>query len=1040
MHQEEETGAYVLGLDVGTNSVGWAVLGLSSQGQPDSIIACGSRVFEAGVDGTSEQIAAGKDSPRGVARRLARLQRRQTLRRARRRRKIFRLLMTHGLLPRIDRTSPAGIHACIEKLDSELRPNWLKPGDHRGQLVFPYLLRAAAASRALPPHELGRALYHLAHRRGFLSNRKSRAKEDEEGKVKQGISELRAAMTAAGARTLGGYFATLEPRNGRIRSRYTDRSMYLEEFDAIQRANPQVSQDAWAALHKAFFFQRKLKSAKHLIGKCSCLPRQRRASMWHPVYQRFRLLEQVNNIRVADLATGEDRRLTDEERVALVSALGRQESMTAGGVKKLLKLRGCELSIEHIGSGKLIGDRTAAAMRKVFGDRWATMDEAQRMQALLDVHSYESADALKRRGVKYWKLDPEQAGAMADASLEPGYASLSVRAMTQLLPHLERGFNSREALDISFPHRFKAGSAANRLPPVRTALGDLRNPTVNRSLTELRRVVNRIIDKWGKPKLVRVELGRDLKRGRTEREKLSKDNREQEKRREAAAASIMAEAGVQAPRRSDIEKMLLAEECGMTCPYTGRRFGMADLFGNTPTVDVEHIIPYSRSLDDSFSNKTLCFVEENRNVKRQRTPHEAYSTDNARWDQILDRVRGFRGRHSRAKLERFLMANIGDDLLDDFTSRQLNDTRYASRLAGQFVGQLFGGSVDSDSVRRVQVSTGTVTARLRQAWRMGLALHDDGKKNRADHRHHALDAIAVALASPALVKRMADAAVRGAAAGRDGKLLQFSEPWPQFLEHVKAAIEPIIVSHRVDRKLAGPLHEETLYSRPLQAADQTVYRVRKGIETIREADLEEITDPVLRNTIAAALRGEPAGKPFATPDSHPVARAPHAAVERVRRLRRVASRTPVLLETAHAKRWVAPGSNHHMAIYEVSDSKGERWQSEIVTRLEAHRRKHCQEPIVRKTREDGARLVFTLRSGDIIRVPSDNGTVVFHVIGSASGDTIETKPVHDARPAGEIRKAGKAGGRAVWSVAKLQKSGAVKVDVGVLGEITLNRE
>ncbi|MFZ4723625.1 MAG: type II CRISPR RNA-guided endonuclease Cas9 [Phycisphaerales bacterium] len=1030
----------MLGLDIGTNSVGWAVLGLSGQGQPDSIIACGSRVFEAGVDGTSDQIAVGKDAPRGVERRLARLQRRQTLRRARRRRKIFRLLMTNGLLPSIESTSPAAIHACIEQLDAALRTTWLQPGDHRGQLVFPYLLRAAAANKSLPLHELGRALYHLAHRRGFLSNRKTRAKEDDEGKVKQGISELRAAMKAAGAATLGAYFATLEPRNGRIRARYTDRSMYLEEFDAIQRANPQVAVEAWQALHKAFFFQRKLKSAKHLIGKCSCLPRQRRASMWHPVYQRFRLLEQVNNLRVHNPETREDRGLTDAERATLVDALGKQESMTAGGVKKLLKLRGCELSIEHVGSGKLIGDRTAAAMRRVFGDRWDSMSESDRMQVLLDVHSYEHADALKRRGASHWKLEPEQAAALADASLEPGYASLSVRAMSQLMPHLERGLNSREALDVAFPGRFSAGTAVDRLPPVRTAMGDLRNPTVNRSLTEVRRVVNRIIDKWGKPKLVRLELGRDLKRGRRERESLAKDNREQEKRRENAAAAIIAEAGVPAPRRSDIEKMLLAEECGMTCPYTGRRFGMADLFGKTPTVDVEHIIPYSRSLDDSFSNKTLCFVEENRNVKRQRTPHEAYSTDAARWEQMLDRVRRFKGRHARAKLERFEMSNVGEELLEEFTSRQLNDTRYASRLAGQFVGQLFGGSVDADSVRRVQVSTGTVTARLRQAWRMGLALHDDGKKNRADHRHHALDAIAVALSSPALVKRMADAAVRGAAAGRDGKLLQFSEPWPQFLEHVKAAIEPIIVSHRVDRRLAGPLHEDTLYSRPLQVAGKSVFRVRKGIESITASTLAELPDPVLRDTISNALKSEPSAKPFATPALHPVARSQGQTIERVRRLRVGASRTPVLLETAHATRWVAPGSNHHMAVYAVTDAKGTRWEAEVVTRLEAHRRKMRGEAIVRTIREDGAKLVFTLRSGDIIRVPAEDGAAVFHVIGSASGDTVETKPVHDARPAGEIRKVGKAGGRAVWSVTKLQRSGAVKVDIGVLGEVTLNRE
>lgn len=1037
MVKSKNPGGYVLGLDVGANSIGWAALSLSTDMQPDGIIACGSRVFDAGVDG---DIATGRDTPRGTARRLARLQRRQTLRRVRRRRKLFRALVQHGLLPATDAVNSASMHKAIEALDAELRTKWIPAGDHRSHLVFPYLLRAAAARERLAPHELGRALYHLGHRRGFLSNRKTKRKEEEEGAVKEGIHELREQMKSAGCATLGALFATLDPREHRIRKRYTDRSMYLEEFGAIRKANAWVPDAVWTELHKAIFFQRKLKSAKHLIGRCSCMPNKRRAPMWHPTLQQFRILEQLNNLRIIEGPASTARPLSPEQRNVLAALLQQQETMTAGGAKKALKLKGVELSIESVGSGKLIGDRTACAMRKAFGDRWDAMTDDQRMQALLDVHSYEQADALKRRGVKHWALSPEQAGVLGDTSLEPSYASLSVAAMQRLLPHMQEGLNSREAMDRVFPDRFKASEQADHLRRVDHVLGEIRNPAVMRSLTELRRVVNRAVTKWGRPALIRLELARDLKKGRQERERLAKDNRDQEKRRTAAVEQLLAETAVKQPRRSDIEKLLLADECGFTCPYTGRKFGMADLFGATPSVDIEHIIPYSRSLDDSFGNKTLCMVEENRNIKRQRTPHEAYATDAVRWEAILDRVQRFRGRHARFKFERFTMQHVGEELLEEFTERQLNDTRYASRLAAKFVGQLFGGVVDAEGSLRVQVSGGSVTARLRQSWRMGVALHDDGTKNRNDHRHHALDAIAIALASPAVVKRMSDAAVRGAAAGRDGKLLQFTEPWPQFLEHVKAAIDPIIVSHRVDRRLAGPLHEETLYSRPLMQGEAQVFRVRKGIETVRETALDEIADPTVRTVVATALKGEPAAKPFATPDRFPVARSAGGAAERVRRLRLEAARTPVEMKTPTASRWVAPGSNHHMAIYAVQTKKGVEWQAQIVTRLEAHRRKQMGEPIVRKQLDDGSPLVFTLRSGDIIRIPEADGSVAFHLVGAASKNSIETKLVHDARPAGEIRKAGIEGGRTYWSTSKLQRVSAQKIDIGVLGEVTLNRE
>ncbi|MFZ4723771.1 MAG: hypothetical protein ACOYMI_11555, partial [Phycisphaerales bacterium] len=146
------------------------------------------------------------------------------------------------------------------------------------------------------------------------------------------------------------------------------------------------------------------------------------------------------------------------------------------------------------------------------------------------------------------------------------------------------------------------------------------------------------------------------------------------------------------------------------------------------------------------------------------------------------------------------------------------------------------------------------------------------------------------------------------------------------------------------------------------------------------------------------------------------------------------------MKTRTGSRWVAPGSNHHMAIYAVQTKKGVEWRAQIVTRLEAHRRKQMGEPIVRKQLDDGSPLVFTLRSRDIIRFPEADGAVAFHVVGSTSGDTIETRQVQDARPVGEIQRAGKAGGRAVWSTSKLQRVGAQKVDIGVLGEVTLNRE
>jgi CRISPR-associated endonuclease Csn1 len=257
--------------------------------------------------------------------------------------------------------------------------------------------------------------------------------------------------------------------------------MYLEEFNAIQAANPGLPESAWQEIHRTIFFQRKLKSAKHLIGRCSCIPQKRRAPMWHPLFQRYRVLEQVNNIRVHESGAPRDRRLTDNERRTLCEALCLQESMSIAGVKRTLKLKGAALSLEATGSGELIGDRTSTTMRKAFGEHWDSMSESERTEALLDVHSYEKGEALAARATTRWRLSDDSATALVDASLEPGYASLSTHALSQLLPLLETGLNSREAMDRAFPGRFSAQKEADRLAPVQRVLGDIRNPVVMRS-------------------------------------------------------------------------------------------------------------------------------------------------------------------------------------------------------------------------------------------------------------------------------------------------------------------------------------------------------------------------------------------------------------------------------------------------------------------------------------------------------------------------------------------------------------------------------
>jgi CRISPR-associated endonuclease Csn1 len=231
----------ILGIDVGARSAGWALLEGPGE-EPQKLVALGTRIFEAGVEGDIEK---GRDGSRAVARRTARLSRRQTARRARRQRKLYRHLARAGLLPELADLSAEARDRTLKELDRTLQtlPVSADATPTQRHHLFPYYLRAVALEREVPAFAVGRALYHLAQRRGFLSNRRRDRTADikEEETVLKGIATLQEALAASGAPTLGAYFASVDPGLERVRSRHTHREMYRTEFDAIWTRRPSTT-------------------------------------------------------------------------------------------------------------------------------------------------------------------------------------------------------------------------------------------------------------------------------------------------------------------------------------------------------------------------------------------------------------------------------------------------------------------------------------------------------------------------------------------------------------------------------------------------------------------------------------------------------------------------------------------------------------------------------------------------------------------------------------------------------------------------------
>jgi CRISPR-associated endonuclease Csn1 len=1060
----QRANAYTLGLDLGSASVGWALLDRGGK----MLVDCGVRVFDPGVD-PNKFMKGEEGSSKNVQRRMARLQRRQIRRRAARARDLFRALQDAGLLPGTACDS-AGRHASLEQLDQELRARWRTKlraisADHRFEQVLPYLMRGRALDERLELDELGRVLYQLGQRRGFKSNRKEgrslKAKAEEEGKkatkkdagdksqVKAEIANLAREIETSRARTLGEYFAGRDPTEARIRDRWTGRKMYEEEFEKIWARQSEFHASVLTAefrerVRRLLFFQRPIAMNAGAIGECELERGEKRAPVASLEAQRFRLLQKVNDLKyvTADFAEHD---LTAEQRQKLAQELENKGDLTFAAIRKLLGLaKEVRLNLERGGERKLRGNRTAATMLKAFGYRWAAIEERERQRVVGKWMRTESEEEMRQVAELKFELTPEQAMVLADTEPEDGYSRLSLKALRKILPRMEEGVPFKTAETDVYGNRFSGGEAKDFLPPVEDVLPQIPNPAVKRALTELKKVVNAIVRKHGKPQETRIELARDLKSNAEQRYLAWKGMREQEKRREGAAAAITKETGMTEPKSKDKEMALLHGECGGICVYCGRSLGtLAALFNGDGGVQVEHILPKSRFPDDSFGNKTLACRECNA-LKHSRTPFEAFGGDEESWKALLERVRKLK---NRAKLERFELKSA--DEMKAFTARRLQDTRYVSKLAARYVGELYGGrdvQGNGETRRAVYSSSGMVTATLRRAWgleailREGGAPAPDGSKGkpRTDHRHHAVDAVVIALSSPGIIQELSRASAQGPTGNAriSGKSLQ--PPWVDFVEKVRPQILGIHVSHRLEHKLHGPLHEETNYSKV--RSDGTAH-VRKPVHllsskgTVSQAQLAAIVDPKVRAAVAAKL-AEVGNNAKKLENNWPYLVAKSGARIPIRRVRLRVKEKPQPIGSGTRERQVVTGGNHHIALFATEKRGKDRWEGMVVSRLDAVERLRRKKPVIEKFLPDSPdwKFQFSLMGGDMVEMwdekRKERNLLVVH--GISEGDLVFARHT-DARPITDLKKTNE------WvrlrTEDQLRIWGCRKVEVGPLGEV-----
>lgn len=282
--------------------------------------------------------------------------------------------------------------------------------------------------------------------------------------------------------------------------------------------------------------------------------------------------------------------------------------------------------------------------------------------------------------------------------------------------------------------------ASDREAAVRKLIGSQNDPIVRHRLETFYNRIKELEKCFGEPEAVALEFVREDFMG----EKALKEYQNYLKKREAArkrARDNAEKAGATA--RSAALKMELFEEQGGICLYTGESLSCTDI----ESYEIEHIVPRSLGGPDAMFNYVLTTRTANAN-KGEQTPYQwLHATD--QWVNYLERIRS-RGNTLPAKKVRLLTQADAVELVDRYTA--LAETAWVAKLSRAILDLHFGWKlgVDAKGEMRIRVINGGLTARIRRKYRLNSLLagenfteEDAEKKNRDDHRHHALDAMVI---------------------------------------------------------------------------------------------------------------------------------------------------------------------------------------------------------------------------------------------------------------------------------------------------------
>lgn len=496
----------ILGIDTGTNSLGWAIV--EKQADEYHLLDKGVNIFQEGV-----KIEKGIESSKAAERTAHKAARVRNYRIKLRKIRLLRILSDAHLCPPLSKVELSAWRLKKEYPKNELFMQWQSTDDESEKTPYAYrhkcLHDCLDFSSITDRYILGRAFYHMIQRRGFLSNRKDQSADDT-GKVKESISNLTQEMHDAGYEYLGDYFYSLYNKGEKIRNHYTARNEhYLAEFKAIcekQDLDKNLGPEIVRQIEKAIFDQRPLKSQKGQVGKCVFEKNKTKCPSSHPMYEEFRMLSFINNIKIQTPNDSALRPLSAEEREIIMPLFFRKSKKQFDFediAKKLAPKKHygfCKKSSDaempylfnYPMDTSVSGCPVTAALKDIFGENWIdalcetyTLAEGKsRLDVVNDIwHAlffYTDETKLAEFGKNRLQLDDEEAKKFCEISLPSDYASLSLKAICKILPYLRRG--------LIYSHAVFLGNLCEVIPQYEWNIEEMRNAAIDNVIHEMNQI------------------------------------------------------------------------------------------------------------------------------------------------------------------------------------------------------------------------------------------------------------------------------------------------------------------------------------------------------------------------------------------------------------------------------------------------------------------------------------------------------------------------------------------------------------------------